>query len=291
MRTSRGERIFYVFNYIILSIGGLSCFLPLLHLWAISLSSEHAINSGFVTFWPVDFGWDAYVNMIKGTYILKAMVNSVTITVIGTAMNLVFTIAAAYPLSRSYFVARRPILLAIVFTMLFSGGLIPNYLLISQLGLVNTYWAIWLPGLVSAYNMLIMHTFFQNIPSELEDAARIDGCGEWRMILAVILPLSLPVIATITLFYGVGHWNAFFNVLIYINDTQKMNLSVQVQQMIQSNTLLQELSLSNPDEVERLTPESLKAAGIMFMVIPMLIVYPFLQRYFVKGVMLGSIKG
>lgn len=158
-----------------------------------------------------------------------------------------------------------------------------------SLGLINSYWAIWLPGLLSTYNMLVMRTFFENIPEEVEEAARIDGCSEMRLLLQIFLPLSMPVIATLVLFYGVGYWNSFMNVLIYINQTDKYNLTVLVQQMIQSQSLLQEL-VSEGEPVQ-VVPESLKAAGILVMVIPMLVVYPFLQKYFVKGVMLGSVKG
>jgi putative aldouronate transport system permease protein len=199
------------------------------------------------------------------------------------------TIATAYPLSRRIFVARRFFTLAAVFTMLFSGGLIPTYLVVKSLGLINSYWAIWLPGLLSTYNMLVMRTFFENIPEEIEEAARIDGCNEIRLLLQIFLPLSMPVIATLVLFYGVGYWNSFMSVLIYINQTDKYNLTVLVQQMIQSQSLLQEL-VSEGEPVQ-VVPESLKAAGILVMVIPMLVVYPFLQKYFVKGVMLGSVKG
>jgi putative aldouronate transport system permease protein len=223
--------------------------------------------------------------------VLGAFRNSVLITLVGTALNMVFTVLTAYPLSKQYFYARRFFTLAIVFTMLFTAGLIPNYLLIKSLGLVNTYGSLWLPGLISAYNLLIVRTFFENIPEELEDAARIDGCGEWRLIIQMVLPLSLPVIATIALFYGVGHWNAFFNVLIYINDSSKFNLSVLVQNMIRSQSLMSELAQLDPDAFRNLTPEAIKSAGIIVMVLPMLIIYPFLQKYFVKGVLIGSIKG
>ena len=291
MKDTLGERIFYTLNIVILTLAALVCLLPLIHILAVSLSSNTAIATGKVSLWPVDPTWRAYVSMIEGTNILKAFQNSLIITVVGTAFNMVLTILAAYPLSKKQFYFRRFFTLAIVFTMLFKAGLIPDYMLVKSLHLVNSYWALWLPGLISVYNMLLLRSFFTAIPEELEDAARIDGCSEWKLIYRIILPLSLPVIATLTLFYGVAHWNSFFNVMIYINDSIKYNLSVLVQNMIQSSSLLTEMSHLNPEDYRMLTPESIKSASVIVMTLPMLAIYPFLQKYFVKGVMLGAVKG
>jgi putative aldouronate transport system permease protein len=186
--------------------------------------------------------------------------------------------------------------MAIVFTMLFSAGLIPNFLLVKSLGLLDSYWSLWLPGIVSAWNLLVLRSFFENIPEELVEAARIDGCSEWGLLGRIFLPLSLPVLAALSLFYGVGHWNSFFSVLMYINDSAKHNLSVLVQNMIQSQQLLNEINHqmnmgTADDSINKITPQSIRAAGIMTMVIPMVIVYPFLQKFFVKGMLIGSIKG
>ncbi|MEK3885669.1 carbohydrate ABC transporter permease [Paenibacillus sp. PL2-23] len=201
------------------------------------------------------------------------------------------TILAAYPLSRSYCIGRKPITMAIVFTMLFQGGLIPTFLLVKNLGLIDSYWSLWFLTLVSAYNMLIMRTFFQQIPEEMIESARMDGCSEWRILFNMILPLSKPVLATLTLFYAVHYWNIFLGVLIYINDSDKKNLTVMVQQMIQSQQLIAQLGKDAFDVNINLTPEGIKSAGIMVLVAPLMIIYPFLQKYFVKGVMLGSVKG
>lgn len=247
--------------------------------------------SGFVGIWPVDFNLSAYESLINGTKIVSAFTNSVYITVVGVTLCMLFTVIAAYPLSRKYFYARKFFTLAIVFTMLFGGGLIPTYLTIKALGIIDSYWAIWLPGLVSAYNMLILKSFFENMPEELDEAARIDGCGEIRILRQIVLPLSMPVMAALSLFYGVGFWNSFMNVLIYINDTEKYNLPVLVQQMISSQKILQEMQNLQPEDFLLVTPESVKSAGIIVMIVPMLVVYPLLQKHFVKGVMIGSIKG
>lgn len=291
MKVTFGEKVFYGINYAILALAACSCLLPMLHIVALSVSDLHAVASGYVGLWPVGFTLESFTALFKGTYIVRAFGNSVVITLVGVALSMAFTILAAYPLSRKYFAGRRFFTLATVFTMLFSGGLIPTYLLVRSLGLTDTYGALWLPGLISTFNMLVMRTYFEGIPEEMEEAARMDGCGEWRILLQIMLPLSLPVIATLTLFYGVSYWNAFMSVLIYINSTAKYNLTVLVQQMVQSQSLLQEMNNVAPEEVQMLTPESVKAAGIIVMLVPMLVIYPFLQKYFVKGVMLGAIKG
>lgn len=293
MKHTRGEKIFYIVNACILSLLGITCLFPLINTIALSLSDTHAIQSGRVTFYPVGWNTDAFSSLFHGTRVVPAFWNSVTITVVGVILSMLTTIMTAYPLSRRIFMGRRFFTLAMVFTMLFQGGLIPTYLVVKSYGLINSYFALWLPALVSTYNLLVMRSFFENIPDEIDDAARIDGCSELLYLVKIVLPLSLPVLATLTLFYGVGFWNAFMNVLIYINETGKFNLTVLVQNMIKSQSLLQEIVAAGGSTGEEIhvVPESLKAAGVLVMVLPMLAVYPFLQKYFVKGVMLGSIKG
>ncbi|OCT16769.1 ABC transporter permease [Paenibacillus pectinilyticus] len=291
MKHTRGEKLFYIINYIFLLLIGLSCVLPLIHILALSFSDKHALMSGTISFWPVNFSLGGYRALFKESPIFQDFTNSVIITVVGTSLNMVFTILAAYPLSKRYFIGRSVYSFAIIFTMIFTAGLIPNYLLLKSLGLINSYGALWLPGLIAVYNLLVLRSFFEGLPEELEEASRIDGCSEWRLIIQIVLPLSLPVLAALSLFYGVTHWNAFMNVLIYINDSNKLNLAVLVQQMIQNQTLMQELTSTQPDLAAAITPEGVKAAGVIVMTLPMLIVYPFLQRFFVKGVMIGAVKG
>ncbi|MDF2837029.1 MAG: carbohydrate transporter permease [Paenibacillus sp.] len=291
MRISTGERWFYRINNLILGLAALTCLLPMLNLLAVSLSGNRAVMSGEVGIWPVEFTAASYEALASGSPILSAFGNSVLLTVVGIALSMLFTLLAAYPLSRRAFYLRKPITLAIVFTMLFTGGIIPHYLLVDSLGLVNTYWALWLPALVSPFNMLIMKNYFEQLPDEMEEAARIDGCGEFAFITKIVLPLSVPMLATIALFYGVNLWNSFFQVLIYINDTDKYNLTVLVQQMVRSTSVLLEYTSLQPEEMNQLPPEGVKAAGVIVLLLPMLIVYPFIQKYFVKGVMIGAIKG
>lgn len=291
MKSTQGEKVFYAINYMVLIIIGLSCVLPLVHVFSLSLSDRHAIASGSVIFWPVNLDTDGYRALFKETPITTALVNSVVITVVGTVLNMLFTVLGAYPLSKRYFIGRRFYSFAVIFTMIFSAGVIPSYLVIKALGLLNGYGSLWLPGLISVWNLMVLRSFFEGLPEELEEAARIDGCSEWRLILQIVIPLSVPVLAALSLFYGVAHWNAFMSVLIYINDSAKYNLAVLVQQMIQNQTLMQEVAVHDPGLANNITPEGVKAAGVVVMTVPMLVIYPFVQKYFVKGVMIGAVKG
>lgn len=290
MKQSAGERVFYTVNYILLVVLGLTCLLPFIHIVAVSLSSRPAVESGHVFFWPVHFQMTAYRFFFEATPALRALGNSAVITIGGVLLSMAATILAAYPLSRPYMIGRRYVLLAMVFTMLFSGGIIPTYIVVKSLGLLNSYWSLWMTGLVSTYNMLLMRSFFENIPREIDESARIDGGGEITLLTRIILPLSMPIIATLALFYGVGYWNSFMSVLMYINKSDMQNLTVVVQSMIQTGDMLMDAA-NNVQDQQKLTNEMIRAVGVVFMVIPMLLVYPFLQKYFVKGVMLGSIKG
>ncbi|MFK7693081.1 carbohydrate ABC transporter permease [Paenibacillus sp. HJGM_3] len=291
MRLSRSDRAFDVLNYLVLACISLTCLLPIVHLIAVSFSDAHEVLSGNVSLWPVNFTFEPYKVLVKGTSIVRAFVNSLVITVVGVCLSMLFTVLAAYPLSKSYFIGRRFYSLAVIFTMLFGGGLIPTYLTVKTLGLINSYWSLWMLGLISVFNLLVMKSYFEGLPDELEEAGRIDGCGEWRMLVQIVLPLSMPMLAAIALFYGVGFWNSFMNVLIYITDSTKVNLPVLVQQMLRSQTFLAEMSYERPEDSAMLTPESVRAAGLMVMILPMLIVYPFIQKYFVKGVLIGAVKG
>lgn len=291
MKKSLGERWYMAGVYAVLFAAGLMCLLPLVHIASLSLSSLRAVSAGEVTLYPVEFSFSAYRQLFEGTAIIPAFRNSVVITVVGVALSMTFTVLAAYPLTRSYFWGRRAFTLGIVFTMLFNGGLIPTYLTIRNLGLIDTYGALWFPGLISVFNLLVLRTFMENIPEEIDDASRIDGCGEWRYLLRIALPLSTPVLATLALFYGVGYWNSFFSVLMYIHSPDKYNIAVLVQQMIQSQMMLAQMNSTQSSETLILSPEMVNAAAIMIMVLPMMVIYPFLQRHFVQGVMIGAVKG
>ncbi|UUZ93408.1 carbohydrate ABC transporter permease [Paenibacillus sp. P25] len=284
------DRSLQTLNAILLFGIALSRLLPVLHIFALSFSGKTAVETGKVLVWPLDFSTASYSALFQSTRIASALVNGIKLTLAGVALSMVFTVLTAYPLSKSYFIGRRKWTLLIIFTMVFNGGLIPTYMVIKSLGLIDSYAAIWLPGLINTYNMLVMRTFFENIPSEIEDAARIDGCSEWRYLTKLVLPLSMPVIATLILFYGVSYWNSFMNVIIYINSTKKYTITVLVQQMIQNQSALNE-AVQNDGYIANLVPEGIQAAGIIVLIAPMVVVYPFIQKYFVKGIMLGSVKG
>lgn len=290
MRATKGEKIFYAVNYVVLGLIALTCILPFIHIVALSLSERSSVDSGHVFFWPVGLQFTAYKIFFIASPAFNAFKNSIVITLVGVALSLLGTILAAYPLSRSYLIGRRYLVLGMVFTMLFSGGLIPTYLVIKNMHLIDSYWALWLSGFISTYNMLLMRSYFENIPYEVQEAARIDGCNDTSLLIRIILPLSLPMLATLALFYGIGFWNSFMNVLMYINKSELQNLTVIVQAMLQQNDLLNSPSLNNEEQAAVAT-EMVKAVGVVVMVVPMLVVYPFLQKYFVKGVMLGSVKG
>lgn len=295
-RVTFGEKAFYIINYIFLGICAFLTLFPFINVIATSFSSSRAITSGEVFLWPVEPNIWAYKSLIEDGQLFIAMKNTVIVTIAGTAFNMVATIMAAYPLSKKRLKGRSFFLGLIVFTMLFSGGMIPGFILVRQLNLVDTYWALWLPGLVSTYNMIVMRTFFQGIPDSLEEAAAIDGANDIYILFRIILPLSMPVIATLTLFYAVGNWNAYFAPMLYIISSSKQVLMVKLYQMIDtvSQSLLNVASISGSEGViqeQTITPEGIRAASIVITVVPIMCVYPFLQKYFVKGVMIGSIKG
>ncbi|MFD0714364.1 carbohydrate ABC transporter permease [Paenibacillus sp. GCM10027626] len=277
-------------NYILLALAAYATIFPFINIIAVSLSSSRAINAAEVFMWPIDFNVEAYKTLLKDGQLVIAMKNTVIITIVGTFLNMLLTIMAAYPLSKPRLKGRGIMLMAILFTMLFSGGLIPNFLLANSLGLVNTYWSLWLPALISAYNMFVMKSFFEGLPEELEESAAIDGASEATILWKIILPLSKPVMAALTLFYAVGWWNSYMNVLIYIRSTDKLSLMVKLYQMID---LVSPDLLRGGEGVNQvmITPEGIRAAAVVFAIVPILCVYPFLQKHFIKGVLLGSIKG
>ncbi|MBD0381501.1 carbohydrate ABC transporter permease [Paenibacillus sedimenti] len=277
---------------ILLAVFACATLFPFINVLAVSFSSSRAINAGEVYLWPIEFNLDAYRNLWLDGQLLVAMKNTVIITVVGTAFNMLFTVMAAYPLSKRRLKGRNIMLMAILFTMLFGGGLIPNFLLINALGLINSYWSLWLPALISAYNMFVMKSFFEGLPEEMEESAAMDGAKDLTILWKIILPLSLPVIAALTLFYAVGWWNSYLSVLIYIKSTDKLSVTVKLYQMIQ-NVSSELLSTTNGEGVSQttITAESVRAAAIVIAILPILCIYPFLQKHFVKGVLLGSVKG
>lgn len=279
--------------YVLLGCISLLTLFPFWYEISASFSSSRAITSGEVFLWPVEFNTVAYERLLDDGQLIMAMGNTILVTVIGTALNVIMTIMAAYPLSRKRLVGRNGLLAFVTITMLFVAGLIPNFILIKSLGLMNSYWSIWLPGLISTYNMFVMKTFMEGLPEEIEESASIDGAGDWRILLQIYMPLCKPILAALSLFYAVGWWNSYFNVLLYITESTKLTVMVKLYQMVSrvDDNLLNNIGGNDALEQILLTPEALKAAAVVIVVTPILCVYPFLQKHFVKGVLIGSVKG
>jgi putative aldouronate transport system permease protein len=296
MKVSRGEQVFYLINYAILTLIGLGCLYPFIYIIATSFSSSRAVSSGEVFLWPVEFNLEAYKQLLLDGQIFNSMRTTIILTVVGTFLCMFSTVLCSYSLSKKRLRGKGLIMGLIVFTMMFSGGMIPNFLLIRNLKLMDSYWALWLSGLQSTYNMIVLRTFFQGIPDSLEEAAQIDGAGDPYILFRIVLPLSGAALATITLFYAVGWWNAYFNPMMYISSTLKFPLMVKLKTMLdtaQMLTVQTQTGMGGGGAVEQtmIAAETFKAATILISVLPIMCVYPFLQKYFVKGVMIGSVKG
>jgi putative aldouronate transport system permease protein len=285
-----GTKIWLVFVYTFIIFVVLLMTLPFVNILAVSFSNNSAVMQGKVRFWPVDFSLVTYKQVFKETQILLGLRNTVFLTVVGTAINLSLTLLAAYPLSKAWLKGRSLLLTLITVTMVFNAGMIPNYLLVTNLRLLNTFWALWLPGAMSTFNMIIMKSFIQSLPASMEEAAQIDGASGFCILWKIIIPLSLPAIATIALFYAVGWWNSYFNNMLYINKSSLTTLQIQLRDLLNMRNNNIFTTVDTVDTM-RVAEESVKAVSIVIATVPILVVYPFLQKYFVKGVMVGSIKG
>ncbi|WP_340020846.1 carbohydrate ABC transporter permease [Paenibacillus sp. FSL K6-1096] len=286
-----GEKLFDSLNVLLMILLIIITLYPLWHVLNASLSDSNRLmaHSGLLLL-PDGFNLDSYKLVLSNPSILSGYRNTLVIVVLGTALNLLFTILGAYTLSRKSFMLRNPIMLAIVFTMFFNGGIIPTYLLINNtLHLGDNLLALIVPGLVSSYNLIIMRTAFQGISESLLESARIDGAGELRILWRIVVPLSMPVIAVMILFYGVGHWNSWFSAILYIRDRDLYPLQLVLREiLIQNSTDSMTTSAAMGDK--EAIGESVKYATVMVATLPILFIYPFLQKYFVKGVMIGAIK-
>ena len=283
-----GRRVFEVINYTLILLVCVVTLFPFLYVLACSFSSDTAILGGDVTLWPVEFQTRAYELVLEYPLIGRSYLNTIAYTVLGTAVNLLLTLLGAYPLSRKDLPGRKGITFFFTFTMLFSGGLIPTFLVVKALGLIDTFWVMILPTAVSTWNLIMMKTFFQATPVSLLEAARIDGSSEWGTLVRIVLPLSIPSIMTIGLFYAVSHWNDYFQAMIYLNTPENYPLQIHLRDIVLQNSMEQQFA--SMQQGQRQGSEGVKYATIMFATVPILCVYPFIQKYFVKGVMLGSIK-
>lgn len=277
-----------VINYILLSLLVIICFYPFLNVVAYSLSSNRAVLSGSVTFYPIEMQLDAYKEIIHRSQIWTSMRVTILVTLLGTGLGLMLTVFAAYALSKDKLKGRKWISGMILFTMYFSGGIIPAFLVVKNLGMFDQLTSLYIPSAVNVFNFIVMRTFFREIPKSLEEAAYLDGATDVQILLRVVLPLSMPIIATIGLFYAVYYWNDYFNALIFIQSPEKFTLQLRLRSLLFEGELG---AAGNEGLAQQVMAESLKMTCIVVGTVPILAVYPWLQRYFVKGVMLGSVKG
>ncbi|WP_245589946.1 carbohydrate ABC transporter permease [Caldanaerobius polysaccharolyticus] len=287
---SKQYRVFQVVNVLVMLLVVVVTLYPFLYLVAESLSSEKFVYAGQVTLLPKGFTLRTYQVLTREIYFWLGYKNTIIYTIIGTFVSLFLSTILAYPLSKKRLKGRGIILGFIVFTMFFSGGLIPTYLLVNALGMRNTIWAVVLPGAISTYNVIIMKTFFEGIPAELEEAAAVDGMDTYGILIHIVLPLSMPIMATMALFYAVGMWNSWFGPFIYLDKKELFPVSLYLRNVIAG---AQQTAVSSGSDVNDITQiaATVKAASMVLTALPILCVYPFLQKYFVKGVMIGSLKG
>jgi putative aldouronate transport system permease protein len=292
MKVSLGEKTFYILNTIFLLITAFLCLAPMLHILAISLSHSAAVTAGRVSFWPVEFTFNSYEYIVKNQIFWRSMLNSVLRVIFGVSVNLLCSCLVAFPLSReaSTFKFRTIYAWFFFIPMVLNGGLIPTYMVIMQTKLLGTFWSLIIPGAVPVFYILVLLNFFRGIPKELEDATLMDGGNHWHMLTMVFLPLSTPALATIAVFAILGHWNSWFDGLIYLNNVNQFPLLSYLQSAVISYDP-NKLSDSELMKLAQLSNRSFKAAQIFVAGLPVMLCYPFLQRYFTKGLIIGSVKG
>ncbi len=290
-RRGFGSRVFDIFNHTFLLVLGLSCVIPLIHLLALSFSDRAAATGGLVTLWPVRPTPITYEKVLEAGVFLNAFWISVIRTVVGTVLQMLLIILISFPLSKSKeeMPFRNIIMGSVVFAYLFNGGLIPWFLVIRKLGMLNTIWALIIPQALPLWNVILMMNFFRRVPKELEEASIIDGATYWQILLHVYLPISVPALATLTLFGAVGHWNAWFDGMILIADRDLIPLQTFLRTVVVKMDMNE--FMRNPEDFDMFSDRSLRAAQTLVTVVPILVVYPFLQRYFVSGITLGALKG
>ena len=291
VRISPGERVFEAVNLIILILLGALMIFPFINVIAKSFSSQTAVSTGQVLFLPVGFQTDTYQYVFRQTQFWNSFKVSIFITAVGTLGALMINCLVAYPLSKTWLYGRKPLILLFVFCMLFSGGMVPNYLLMRSLNLVNTIWALILPAMLNIYNMVLLKNFFEEIPEEIEESAQLDGAGNMRILFSIVLPMSLPALATIGLFYAVSYWDNYMSGLIYITKPSLRPLQQYLYQIVTESINVDDTLSMDAQELANLNTETIRCATVMVTCVPIMCVYPFLQKYFVKGMRVGSVKG
>lgn len=296
MRETVGRKTkFGLFDLLVLAViifGILACILPIMHVVAVSFSSNSAVSALKVRLWPIEFTVETYTTVFADAGMIRAMFLSIGMTCLHTAIAMLVTVCAAYALNKPRLKGRKFFMTFMIITMYFSGGMIPDYINIKNLGLLDTIWVLVLPGAFSVYNMIIVRSYFRSgIPPSIEESAYMDGCSEIGILVKIMIPLSLPVLATVTLFYAVGRWNGFMDALMYINSQKLYPIQLKLYQIIYNSMSLDIMQSEGAAAQTQMPPDSLKTASVVFTTIPILLIYPYLQKYFASGVMLGSVKG
>ena len=286
MQDTRGEKIFHGVNYLLLALVGLCTLLPFVHVIAKSISGDAYVIAGTVGLWPKGININAYRFAFSNTPVLRAFQNTLIITGVGTVLSLVVESAAAYPLSLTQFRGRKPFMLFFVFTMLFSSGLIPAFLLMRSLGLLNKLWSMILPHLLNVFNLILLKNYYEGLPDAIRESAMIDGANHITTLNRIILPMSVPILATIALFSAVGFWNSYFNAMLYLSDPHKVTLQLFLVNLVRQSNLTD--SITSEFTVP---PNTVRSAAVVIGTVPILMVYPFVQRFFITGITLGSVKG
>ncbi|MCL1800890.1 MAG: carbohydrate ABC transporter permease [Promicromonosporaceae bacterium] len=287
IKPTRGMKAFNVINVTLLSALLVVTVMPFINLIAIAFSSDNAVRMGHVTFWPVGANLTTFHAVLTDSWFWQGYWNTLRYTVVGTTFAMILTTTFAYALSRKYLKGKNFFIGIAVFTMFFGGGIIPNFILIRELGMRNTMWAIVIPGALSVFNMLVMKSFFENFPTELEEAGQIDGLSQYGVFFRIVLPLSKAILATMTLFYGVGAWNSWFGAFIYLDHRDMFPVMMYLRNLIVSSQDPQLVASGDVSNIGR----NIGAVAMLLTTLPIMCVYPFIQKYFVSGVMLGSVKG
>jgi putative aldouronate transport system permease protein len=287
---SISSRMFTILNYSLLLLSSIITIVPFIYIVAVSFATPEEVAKGGLMLFPTKFTLGAYEYIFSTETLVRSILVSIYVTVLGTLINLLLTSFMAYPLARPTLRGRGIVLFMVLFTMLFSGGIIPTYFVVKAFGMIDTYWSLIIPGAISAFNLIVLKNFFQQIPEGLEEAAKIDGCHDLGILFRIVLPLSMPAMATFGLFYAVAHWNSYFSAVMYINDSEKWPVQIVLRQIVLLSQDMIGDSTAQAEPMEYL-PQTIRMASIVIATIPIVIVYPFLQKYFAKGVMLGSVKG
>ncbi|MGI2296338.1 carbohydrate ABC transporter permease [Paenibacillus sp. GXUN7292] len=285
---SKGEKMAKSINYVVLFVIALVCLFPFYYVVVVSLTTETELIRKGIVWFPDQVTFDAYKRLFSGAALIKAYQITLFRTIIGTTLGLVVTFITAYPLSRKMLPGRSIFMFYIVFTMLFNGGLIPTYLVVQSIGLLDTVWALIMPGIIGAFNIIIMRSFFEQLPPEIEESAKVDGAGELQTMSKIVFPLTLPVMATVGLFYAVYHWNSYFDGVMYLNNPDLFPLQVVLRNILLSVESLFVEAIETNDTVGKL---AFKMAAVISTTLPILVVYPFVQKYFTQGATLGAVKG